>query len=353
MKSIPYSNVLLALIFLSFAYCSTKNNGEKEVAIEIKQGSSNSREGMVWIEGGSFFMGTNEKEAYHVERPAVKRTVEGFWMDVTEVTNAQYAKFIDETGYVTVAERKIDWEEIKKQLPPGTPKLADADLQPGSLVFSPPSDAVSTQSNDLSLWWKWVNGANWKHPEGPGSDLKGKENHPVVHMAFEDAEAYAKWAGKRLPSEAEWEYAAKGGRNHERYAWGVDFQPNGQFMANTFQGDFPHANEGRDGFLGTAPVKNFPPNDYGLYDIIGNVWEMTADWFDAATFLRISGNAPALDSAISKCYNPENPYAMEKVIKGGSFLCADDYCINYRPSARQGHAYDSGTSNVGFRCVAD
>ena len=353
MRKLPnFAITLLPIVFL-FARCSPKETEEKVSNSEIKQSLDFSKEGMVWIEGGSFFMGTNEQEAYHVERPAVKRTVNGFWMDATEVTNAQFAKFVEETGYVTVAERKPDWEEMKLQLPPGTPKPAEEDLQPGSLVFSPPAQSVSTQSNDLSLWWKWVIGANWKHPEGPESTIKGKENHPVVHMASEDAESYAKWAGKRLPTEAEWEYAAKGGKDHQRYAWGVDFRPNGQFMANTFQGDFPHSNEGRDGFLGTAPVKNFPPNEFGLYDIIGNVWEMTSDWFDAATFLRISGEAPALDSAISKCYNPDNPYAMEKVIKGGSFLCADDYCINYRPSARQGHAYDSGTSNVGFRCVAD
>jgi formylglycine-generating enzyme required for sulfatase activity len=353
MKKYHYFAVPVLLTGFLFAQCNPKEKEVEVTANEIQQASDFSKEGMVWIEGGAFTMGTNEKESYHVERPAVRKEVKGFYMDVTEVTNAQYAKFVEETGYVTVAERPLDWEEMKVQLPPGTPRPADKDMQPGSLVFSPPAQAVSTQSNDLALWWKWVDGASWKHPEGPGSSIKGKENHPVVHMADEDAEAYAKWAGKRLPTEAEWEYAAKGGKESQRYAWGVDFQPNGQFMANTFQGDFPHANEGRDGFLGTAPVKSFPPNDFGLYDIIGNVWEMTSDWFDAATFLRMSGEAPALDSAISKCYNPDNPYAIEKVIKGGSFLCADDYCINYRPSARQGHAYDSGTSNVGFRCVAD
>lgn len=338
---------------LLFGSCQNKQKSELEFYNEIIPSSTPPREGMVWIEGGSFIMGTNEQESYPVERPAVKREVKGFWMDATEVTNAQFSKFVEETGYLTVAERPLVWEELKKQVPPGTPEPEEKDLQPGSLVFSPPNTAVSTQTNDLSLWWKWVDGANWKHPEGPDSNLKGKENHPVVHIAFEDAEAYAKWAGKRLPTEAEWEFAAKGGKDHQRFAWGVDFQPNGQFMANTFQGDFPQANEGKDGFLGTAPVKNFPPNPFGLYDIIGNVWELTNDWYDAATFLRISGEAPALDSAMSKCYNPDNPYAIEKVIKGGSFLCADNYCINYRPSARQGHAYDSGTSNVGFRCVAD
>jgi formylglycine-generating enzyme len=346
-------NSLVLLLYVTLCLAACQSNPEKVGQERTIEAPKTEMEGMVWIPGGSFYMGTDESEAYPVERPAVKMQVKGFWMDETEVTNSQFAKFVDETGYVTVAERKIDWEEMKKQLPPGTPKISEEELQPGSLVFSPPSHPVPTYNHDLSQWWKWVNGANWKHPEGPESNIIGKENHPVVHIAFEDAEAYAKWAGKRLPTEAEWEFAAKGGKDHQRYAWGNDFHPNGMFMANTFQGEFPHLNVGTDGFMGTAPVKNFPPNSFGLYDIIGNVWELTNDWFDAIKFNRIAGEAPALDSAINKCYNPTNPYAMEKVIKGGSFLCADDYCINYRPSARQGHAYDSGTSNVGFRCVKD
>ncbi|WP_228527869.1 formylglycine-generating enzyme family protein [Pararhodonellum marinum] len=308
------------------------------------------KDGMVWIPGGTFTMGTNEKEAYPAERPAVKKKVEGFWMDQTEVTNAQFREFVKATGYLTVAEREIDWEEMKKQLPEGTPKPDDELMKPGSMVFSPPAHAVPT--HDISLWWKWVTGANWQHPEGPESDLKGKDQHPVVHIAFEDAQAYAAWVGKRLPTEAEWEFAAKGGLN-ARYSWGDELNPGGQFMANTFQGDFPHENEGKDGFTGTAPVKSFPPNPYGLYDIIGNVWELTDDWYDALKYNRLVGNAPALDTSISQCYNPSNPYAQERVIKGGSFLCSDNYCVNYRPSARHGQAYDSGTSNVGFRCVQD
>lgn len=307
--------------------------------------------GMVLIPGGSFLMGTNEMEAYAVERPAVKREVDSFWMDETEVTNAQFADFVKATGYVTVAERPVDWEELKKQLPPDTPKPADEDLQPGSLVFLPPSHSVPL--HDISQWWQWVTGASWRNPEGPGSSIEGREDHPVVHIAYEDAAAYAQWAGKRLPTETEWEYAAKAGRLHQRYAWGDEFRPAGMFMANTFQGKFPNQNIAEDGFTGTAPVKSFPPNDFGLYDMIGNVWELTSDWYDAIKFNRIAGNAPPLDSSINLCYNPSNPYAMEKVIKGGSYLCADDYCINYRPSARHSQAYDSGTSNIGFRCVKD
>jgi formylglycine-generating enzyme len=341
------------LIFISlFISFLCLNCASKEQKIENTP-IGEAPEGMLWIEGGSFTMGTNELAAYAVERPAVKRTVKGFWMDETEVTNAQFAKFVAETGYLTVAERKPDWEELKLQLPLNTPKPAEEELQPGSLVFSPPPAAVSTANHDIGLWWKWVVGASWKHPEGPNSNIEGRENHPVVHIAAEDAESYANWAGKRLPTEAEWEFAAKGRKANSRYAWGDDFTINGEFMANTFQGIFPHDNSLTDGFAGSSPVKSFPPNEYGLYDMIGNVWELTQDWFDAIQFQRIAGNAPALDSAISKCYNPTNPLAMEKVIKGGSFLCADDYCINYRPSARQGHAFDSGTSNVGFRCVKD
>src|SRR5690554_5145127 len=306
---------------------------------------------MVWIEGGDFLMGTNEDEAYPAEKPAVKQASKGFWMDETEVTNQQYRAFVDATDYQTIAERTPLWEDIKKQLPPGTEKPKDLILKPGSLVFTPPPHPVST--HDMSQWWSWIDGASWKNPEGPGSNLEGRWHHPVVHVAYEDALAYAEWAGKRLPSEAEWEYAAKAGISGQRYAWGNELNPNGQYMANTFQGTFPNENEARDGFQGTAPVKSFPPNQYGLYDMIGNVWEMTEDWFDAIKFQRLSGNAPLLDSGMNQCYNPNNPYAQERVIKGGSFLCADNYCVNYRPSARQGHAFDSGSSNVGFRCVKD
>ncbi|EOZ98526.1 Sulfatase modifying factor 1 precursor (C-alpha-formyglycine- generating enzyme 1) [Indibacter alkaliphilus LW1] len=343
--------VVPMLLFVTFS-CKEKSSSNSTFYDTSKQIEIvRSKDGMVFIPEGEFFMGTNDPESYPVERPAVKRKVKAFWMDETEVTNAQFAEFVAETGYVTMAEKTPDWEEMKKQLPPGTPKPPEENMQPGSMVFSAPSSRVPL--HDISLWWKWVLGASWKHPEGPGSDIEGLENHPVVHIAYEDAEAYAKWAGKRLPTETEWEYAAKSGREHQRYAWGDTYKPQMSFMANTFQGEFPNNNLAEDGFEGTAPVKSFPPNDYGLYDMIGNVWEMTSDWYDAIKFRRLAGNAPALDSSISQCYNPTNPYALEKVIKGGSFLCADDYCINYRPSARQGQDYESGTSNIGFRCVRD
>lgn len=306
---------------------------------------------MVWIPGGELLMGSDDPTAYAAEKPAVLVKVQGFWMEPTEVTNAQFEKFIQATGYKTVAERPVSWEELKKQLPPNTPKLADEDLAPGSMVFITPKRPVSLQ--DHSAWWHWVKGADWAHPEGPESNLKGRENHPVVHIAYEDALAYAKWVGKRLPTEAEWEIAARGGLTGKKFAWGDEFNPNGSYLANTYQGRFPIVDEMKDGFNSTSPVRSFPPNGYGLYDMIGNVWELTSDWYDALKHARTAGKMPKLDEGMNPCYNPTNPLAMERVIKGGSFLCASTYCTNYRPAARQGQAYDSGTSNVGFRLVMD
>lgn len=310
-----------------------------------------SKDNMIWIPGGELIMGSDDPTAYAAEKPAVKVTVEGFWMETTEVTNGQFQKFVVATGYKTVAERPISWEELKKQLPPNTPKLSEEELAPGSMVFIAPSRPVSL--NDISAWWQWVKGANWRHPEGPESDLVGRENHPVVHIAYEDALAYADWVGKRLPTEAEWELAARGGLNGKKFAWGDEFTPEGAYLANTFQGIFPSKDEGKDGFNSTAPVQSFPPNAFGAYDMIGNVWELTSDWFDALKHARSAGKVPKLDAGMNPCYNPSNPYAMERVIKGGSYLCASNYCTNYRPAARQGQAYDSGTSNVGFRLVLD
>ncbi|MHA7128560.1 formylglycine-generating enzyme family protein [Algoriphagus namhaensis] len=346
------SMVALSFLFAAFG-CETKTteigSDEDRMTLNTQEAPSDTPEGMVWIPGGEFTMGTNEAEAYQVEKPAVDLKVEGFWMDTHEVTNAEYMEFVEATGYVTLAEQKPDWEDLKQQLPPGTPPPDPSVLVPGSMVFTPPPYAVPLQ--DISLWWTWVEGANWRHPEGPDSDLEGRENHPVVHIAHEDAVAYADWAGKRLPTEIEWEFAARGGMDGKRFAWGDELTPNGQYLANTFTGSFPHGNTGADGYVGTSPVKSYAPNTFGLYDMIGNVWELTDDWFDALKFARLAGQAPRLDADMNPCYVPGNPYAKERVIKGGSFLCADNYCINYRPSARQGHAFDSGTSNVGFRCV--
>lgn len=345
----------LFLIWLGTVACQSPHEKQQTLGEKVVFSETNppgeSPEGMVWIPGGTFRMGTDDQAAYSPEKPAVSQRVEGFWMDEHEVSNQEFEEFTKATGYITVAERKPEWEEIKSQLPPGTPKPPDSVFVAGSLVFSPPSQAVPLQ--DISRWWKWVAGASWKHPEGPGSNLDGKADHPVVHIAYEDAEAYAQWVGKRLPSEKEWEFAARDGINGKRFAWGDELTPDGRHLANTFQGKFPHQNTAQDGFLGTAPIKSFPPNSFGLYDMIGNVWELTSDWYDALKFVRLAGQAPKLDASMNPCYNPNNPYAKERVIKGGSYLCAEDYCVNYRPSARQGQAYDSGTSNVGFRLVKD
>ena len=256
---------------------------------------------------------------------------------------------------MTTAERKPEWEDLKKQLPPGTPKPDDALLVPGALVFTPPAHPVSFQ--DVSAWWTWTPGANWRHPEGPGSTLDGRWNHPVVQVSWDDAAAYAKWAGKRLPTEAEWEFAARGGLDHKRFAWGDEFQPDGKWMANTFQGHFPDHNTGGDGYVGTAPVKSFPPNGYGLYDMIGNVWEWTTDWYST----RHTSDAPKAccipenprGAALEQSYDPRQPAVRipRKVLKGGSHLCAPNYCRRYRPAARHAEPVDTSTSHVGFRCI--
>lgn len=295
-------------------------------------------------------MGTDEQEAYASERPAHRVEVDGFWMDETEVTNRQFDEFVKATRYLTVAERPPVWEEVSKQLPPGTPEPPPGTLVPGSLVFAFPEEIVTT--DDPSLWWAWTPGASWKHPEGSGSGLDGRWDHPVVHVAWDDAVAYAKWAGKRLPTEAEWEIAARGGLEGRRYVWGDEFKPDGTYMANIWQGRFPNKNLAEDGFVGTAPVKSFPPNGYGLYEMAGNVWEWCGDWYDAAYYPGLAAGTVLHDPAgPDRSFNPSEPLSPQRVTKGGSFLCAENYCLNYRPSARRGTAADTGMSHLGFRTV--
>jgi formylglycine-generating enzyme required for sulfatase activity len=306
--------------------------------------------GMVWIRGGEFTMGTNEDESYPQERPAHRVRVDGFWMDETEVTNRQFFAFVRATGYKTTAERAVDWEQLKTQLPEGTPKPSDEMLQPGSLVFAAPVSPVPL--SNPAAWWRWTPGANWRHPEGPGSTADDRLDHPVVHVSWEDAAEYAKWAGKRLPTEAEWEFAARGGLEAKRYAWGDEVRPRGKIMANTWQGPFPSRDFVEDGFGGTAPVKSFAANGYGLYDVIGNAWEWCADWYDAGAFEELAEQGLCENpKGPASSNDPEAPYAKRRVTKGGSFLCADNYCLNYRPSARRGTDWDTGLSHVGFRCV--
>jgi sulfatase modifying factor 1 len=306
--------------------------------------------GMAWIPGGAFLMGTNDKESFPNERPAHLVQVQGFWIDQHDVTNAEFSKFVEANGYVTTAERKIDGEDLKKELPPGTPKPDESALAPGALVFAATSGPVPL--NDLSAWWRWVRGANWRHPEGPESSVQGRENHPVVQVSWNDAVAYAQWAGKRLPTEAEWEFAARGGLEAKRYVWGDDFKPGGKYMANTWQGIFPVCDSGEDGFTGTSPVGFFPANGYGLYDMAGNVWQWCNDWYRADSNVEAaSKNVCRNPVGPAESYDPSDPYAPKRVVKGGSFLCNPDYCESYRPSARRGTPPDTGSSHTGFRCV--
>ncbi|TWT46871.1 formylglycine-generating enzyme family protein [Botrimarina hoheduenensis] len=305
--------------------------------------------GMVWIAGGEFSMGTDSPDSFPNERPAHPVRVSGFWMDATPVTNAEFANFVEATGYKTIAERPVDWEELKKQVPPGTPKPPADVLQPGSLVFVPPAHPVPLQ--DMSRWWSWTTGADWRHPEGPDSTNEGREAYPVTQIAWDDAVAYAEWAGKRLPTEAEWEYAAHGGST-TRYHWGDEFMPTGKHMANTFTGKFPYKNTIEDGFELTSPVRAFPPNGYGLYDMAGNTWEWTGDRYREDRHVRLQKRGLVIDpSSPAKTFDPTDPRSERRVIKGGSFLCHVDYCESYRPSARRGTPPDTGSAHVGFRCV--
>ncbi len=251
--------------------------------------------GMVWIPAGTFLMGTDDTAGFPNERPAHRVHVNGFWIDEYDVTNAEFAKFVEATGCVTTAERPARWEDLKKELPPGTPKPVDSALAPGPLVFTPTSGPVPL--NDLSAWWRWVAGANWRHPEGPGSSIEGRETHPVVQVSWYDAAAYAQWAGKRLPTEAEWEFAARGGLESKRYGWGDEFRPRGRYMANTWQGVFPVHDTGEDGFVGTSPVGSFPANGYGLYDMAGNVWQWCSDWYRVDAYIEAASQNVCRDPA--------------------------------------------------------
>ena len=302
--------------------------------------------GMVWIPAGEFSMGSETEGAWPDEGPVHRAYVDGFWMDEHEVTNSQFRRFLKATGYVTTAERPPDVEELLWQLPPGTPPPARELLVPGSLVFVPTDRAVS--QDDYRQWWKWTPGASWRYPEGPGSSIEGKDEHPVVHVSWDDAAAYARWAGKRLPTEAEWERAARGGLEGKPFVWGDEPPSDAAIFANIWQGRFPDQNKASDGFVRTAPVKSFRANGYGLYDMAGNVWEWCSDWYERDLYKSRTGKGVV--------GNPRGPDGSQsgmpqRVQRGGSFLCNDSYCSRYRPSARHGGAPDTGMSHVGFRCV--
>ena len=294
-------------------------------------------EGMAWIEGGTFRMGSDD--FYLEERAVDDVTVDGFCMDRTEVTNSQFNKFVQATSYVTVAERPLSREQF--------PDLSDEMRKPGSLVFQMPETEVK-KLGYLS-WWHWILGANWQHPLGPDSDLQGKENYPVVHIAYEDAQAYAKWVKKSLPTEAQWEFAAKGGFKNAIFSWGNKYSAK---KANTWQGHFPFANTQEDGFLGAAPVGSFPPNSYGLYDITGNVWEWTSDWYRLG-HQGLENTTNPLGPKERESFDPQEPGVAKHVLKGGSYLCAKNYCSRYRPAARSAQSPDTGTTHIGFRLVTN
>lgn len=310
-----------------------------------------SHRGMKWIPAGNFNMGATDQGGRRDEYPAHAVALDGFWIDVTEVTNAQFAAFVKATGYITTAERKPDWEEIKKQLPPGTPKPAEEVLVPAALTFNPPAHPVSL--NNAAQWWAWTPGANWKHPEGPPANLKERDKYPVSQVSWEDADAYAKWAGKRLPTEAEWEYAARGGLEKAIYPWGNEAIESGKPKANTWQGSFPDRNTDWDRFNGLAPVASFSANGYGLYDMAGNVWEWVSDWYREDYYQNVSGKTIKNPKGPSTSLDPEEPTVPKKVTRGGSFMCNDSYCKGYRVSSRMKSSADTGLQNTGFRCVSN
>ena len=308
--------------------------------------------GMVWIPGGEFSMGAQDPpdmddtvgmQATRDSRPIHRAYVDGFWMDATEVTTEQFAAFVRATGYVTVAERKPRQEDF--------PTAPPENLIAGSVVFSPPNHAVPL--NDHFQWWSYVVGASWRHPLGPKSSITGKERLPVVHIAYEDALAFAQWAGKRLPTEAEWEFAARGGLSGAVFPWGNEFKKGGHWMANSHQGHFPDHDTGADRFTGVAPVAQFPPNDYGLYDVGGNVWEWVSDWYrpDYYTQLASAGTVARNPRGPDVPFDPDEPHEKKRVHRGGSFLCTDEYCSRYMVGTRGKGEVSTGTNHLGFRCV--
>lgn len=300
---------------------------------------------MAWVEPGQFLMGSDAH--YADEAPVHKVKVAGFWIDTTTVTNAQFKAFVDATGYETVAERPLNTADY-----PGADPLL---LASGSLVFHMTKGPVDLRN--IAKWWSYVPGACWQHPEGKGSDLEGRFDHPVVQIAYEDAKAYAEWIGKSLPTEAEWEFAARGGIEGAAYVWGDDFTPDGKIMAKTWQGEFPWRNKAKKNLSRTAPVGSFPPNGYGLYDMAGNVWQWTTDWYVNSHPQKDTSSCCTLDNprgpSVNASYDPQMPQVKipRKVVKGGSFLCAPSYCRRYRPAARHAQMIDSGMSHIGFRCI--
>jgi len=355
----PYRKVILfrliaaaSIILIFFSSCKEVSSDQLVLAsshtqevdtIKILEQSS-----MVLIPGGTLYMGGDNYQAAPNEFPKHSVVIDSFYMDQTEVTNFQFARFVNATGYKTIAERTIDWDELKESIPPGTPRPPDEVMQPGALVFKPTAQPVSL--DNPGAWWHWTIGADWRHPTGPESNINGKEFHPVVQVSWVDAVAYASWTGNRLPTEAEWEWAARGGMKGKIYPWGNDDINEGAARANFWQGLFPYQNTRKDGYETTAPVGSFPPNDYGLNDMSGNVWEWCSDWYGLNYY---SSSETTNPQGPESGLNSTNPYQPHRVIRGGSFLCNDSYCSGYRNARRMGTSTDTGLSHTGFRCVRD
>lgn len=319
---------------------------------EVGGQTEKSIQNMVLIPGGEYLMGSENPEAYPNEKPIHKVKVDSFLMDKYEVTNSQFKEFIKATGYITTAEKKINWDEMKKQLPRGSSKPPDSILAPGSLIFK--EIKYSTKLNDKSAWWKWKQGVSWKKPYGEDSSIENIMDHPVVHVSWDDAVAYANWIEKRLPTEAEWEWAAKGGLLSNHYPWGNEKVNSGEVKCNYWSGKFPTENSKEDGFYYTAPVISYKPNGYGLYNMAGNVWEICSDWFDE-NYYQYCYNLGLIKNpqGPAKSNYSMEPYEKKRVTRGGSFLCNDSYCASYRVTARMPFSEDSGTNHTGFRCVSD
>ncbi|WP_418263332.1 formylglycine-generating enzyme family protein [Flavobacterium faecale] len=369
-----YALVTLVIITLAFGYAKCFNTPKLETAEECHDDNSVERsalyqptienknnkpsgtapEGMVWIPGGEFSMGSDVSDESLCDVKGITKDaspihrvyVDGFWMDESEVTNDQFTAFVKATGYVTVAEKKPTAEEL--------PNVPEEFLIAGSAIFKPTPGKVNL--NNFLQWWDFVGGTNWKHPLGPNSDLKGKGNYPVVHIAYEDAVAYAKWAGKRLPTEAEWEFAARGGKAGDLYAWGNTLKIDGKFQANIFEGTFPveKGDTGEDGFVGIAPVKQYKPNAYGLYDVGGNVWEWVHDWYSETYYSEISAGGKVVRNPKgpeTAPYDTTGNNELKRVHRGGSFLCTSEYCSRYMVGTRGNGEIKSGANHLGFRCV--
>lgn len=330
--------------------------------IVVHSDGKNAPLGMVWIPGGEFLMGSDHQKAQLNEKPVHRVKVDGFWMDSTHVTNDQFAQFVKETNYRTTAEQIPDWDTIKVQLPPGIPKPPALAFVPGAMVFVGTSNKV--RLDDYSQWWAYVRGADWRHPTGPKSGIEGKGDHPVVQVSHEDAKNYAKWAGKRLPTEAEWEFAARGGLNQATYAWGDQLEQNGKLAANIWdvkKQPFPVISPKAGGAIGTSRIRSYPENGYGLFDMTGNAWQWVADLYRFDYFAlqaKENGNQLIINpQGPDQSFDPADPGvppdAPKRVIRGGSFLCNEDYCQSYRPSARRGNDPYSPMSHLGFRLVKD